>query len=86
MEHVAEGCWSMLKDVKSTPPTLTLPGYFFPAGLKRRTSRIGGMNRPLSTKDRGLMLEMCVNVKCLFTWKNEQLFPERGRTAKLSDL
>lgn len=29
MERVAEGCWSMLRDVKSTPPTLTLSGYFF---------------------------------------------------------
>jgi len=33
MERVAEGCWNMLRDVKSTPPTLTLPGYFFSAGL-----------------------------------------------------
>jgi len=39
MERVAEGCWSMLRDVKSTPPTLTLPGYFFSAGLKLVASR-----------------------------------------------
>lgn len=29
MERVAEGCWSILRDVKSIPPTLTPPGYFF---------------------------------------------------------
>lgn len=41
MERVAEGCWSMLRDVKSTPPTLTLtPGYFFPRRPKQRASRI----------------------------------------------
>lgn len=63
MERVAEGCWSMLRDVKSTPPTLTLPGYFFPRRPKRRASAHRASCPPSSGGKGGLMLEIYVNVR-----------------------
>lgn len=55
MERVAEGCWNMLRDVKSVPPpTLTPPGYFFPFS---RPSVLNGeyrvMREPSFTFDGG---------------------------------
>lgn len=71
MERVAEGCWSMLRDVKSTPPTLTLPGYFFPRRPKRRERRV---SREFNARVvHRLTLETYVNVRrtCGFLARGE---------------
>lgn len=67
MERVAEGCWSMLRDVKSTPSTLMLSGYFFSCRPKRRVSRTPvGEEGGREEGGRGLLMSaLCVNMSDL---------------------
>lgn len=83
MERVAEGCWSMLRDVKSTPPTLTLPGYFFPASLNggRRVLVARVVHRHRGGGGWFNVRDVYVNVRrtCEFSRKNNFLLDAEER-------